>query len=234
MKKYIGLLVLATVLCMACTDDDSVTLTPTDRGTVTDSDGNPYAWVRIGDLQWTTTNARNGASMAYATYNLYGYDDYVFDSRSWRKEIESEYIPEWGNLMTYETAIASAPDGWRLPTDEDWMKLEKALGMSDSEAHATGWRGSGVGELLMQTGEGTPEVGLQVGGALLWSSTYGMRLSFLHQKEMGYYWTSTIDPTVTDYQGAYYRKVVYGRTDVAREVSKTDKYFSVRWVRDAK
>lgn len=71
-------------------------------------------------------------------------------------------------------------------------------------------------------------------GTILWSSSYGMVMSFVHEREMGYYWTSTTDGTKTDYEGAYYRKIVYGRMDIAREVSQTDKYFSVRWVRDAK
>lgn len=35
------------------------------------------------------------------------------------------------------------PTGWRVPRDEDWMELERALGMSEAEVVATGWRTSG-------------------------------------------------------------------------------------------
>jgi len=35
------------------------------------------------------------------------------------------------------------PTGWRIARDEDWMELERALGMSETEVVATGWRTSG-------------------------------------------------------------------------------------------
>ncbi len=38
-------------------------------------------------------------------------------------------IEIYGNLLSYDDAVASTPEGWRLPTDEDWQKLEQALGM---------------------------------------------------------------------------------------------------------
>ena len=31
---------------------------------------------------------------------------------------------EHGNLYTWEEALAACPEGWRLPTDEDWQNLE--------------------------------------------------------------------------------------------------------------
>ena len=50
---------------------------------------------------------------------------------------------------------ANLKDGWRLPTDEDWQKLEMAFGMSEHEVKKTGWRGKGVVELLHQGDDGS-------------------------------------------------------------------------------
>ena len=33
------------------------------------------------------------------------------------------------------------PDGWHIPSDEEFMELEMFLGMSESEANSTGNRG---------------------------------------------------------------------------------------------
>ena len=58
-------------------------------------------------------------------------------------------------MYDYEAALAAIPEGWRLPTDDDWLKLEKALGMSISDLEQSGKRGSVQGELLQQGIEGT-------------------------------------------------------------------------------
>ena len=45
-----------------------------------------------------------------------------------------------------------APEGWHVPTDEEWKKLEMYLGMSRSEADKDGWRGTDEGDKLKKTG----------------------------------------------------------------------------------
>ena len=45
-------------------------------------------------------------------------------------------------LYTYEGALKAVPEGWRLPTDDDWKKLEATLGMSVSQIGMLDeWRG---------------------------------------------------------------------------------------------
>ena len=136
MKKLL-ICLLASLTFMACSDDDTApVVTPTERGTVTDNEGNVYNWVRIGDQDWTTTNAHNGEPFYNLTYyNEYlEWEDYIFEFSSTRKRLRDKYVPVYGNLMKYEEAVASAPEGWRLPTDEDWKKLERTLGMCGEAA----------------------------------------------------------------------------------------------------
>jgi len=231
MKKYIiGL--LGVLLFMACSDEDERFVAPSERGTVTDDKGNAYEWVRIGDLDWTTSNAKNGEPLYALTY----YDGFsyveVFDEED-AEDIRLNYMPVYGNLMTYEEAMKTAPEGWRLPTDEDWKNLERALGMGGA-VDEKGWRGNGVADLLRQEGEGT-ELALKQGGVCTWKAVYGwMELEWTNFKEFGYYWSSTIDPSYTDIEAAYYRKICFGVSSVERQCGKTDKLMSVRWVRDAK
>ncbi len=54
------------------------------------------------------------------------------------------YDTLYGPKYNYQAAIdpkGLCPTGWRVPTDEDWKKLEKHLGMSDQLLNNTGWRG---------------------------------------------------------------------------------------------
>lgn len=203
------------------------------EGTVEDVKGNVYNWVRIGNLCWTTENAHVGDSMIWARYDNNGLLERVFSSSSTRNYLKKNYIPVYGNLMNYDQAVKSAPEGWRLPTDEDWKDLEKALGMGDA-VDDRGWRGTCQSELMCDT-LGT-RLGMMMGGAIMWnSSTTMLRMELMYQDEYGYYWTSTLDPDASDdYRFAYYRKISPLKGEVWRDSQREDRYCSVRWVRDAK
>lgn len=232
MKKACIYLLGIAALFTSCSDDELPGITPGERGTVTDDMGNTYNYVRIGNQEWTTSNARNGADMTELTYfNGWNYVD-AFDEET-QEDIHENYLPVYGNLMSYKEAVASAPEGWRLPSDEDWQILERTLGMKDSGNK--GWRGTdGVAYKMMEEGTGT-ELAMKIGGVCTWKPVFGwMELELDYVKEYGYYWTSTIDPSYTDHEAAYFRKFCFGQGGVERQCGKTDKMMSVRWVRDVK
>lgn len=238
MKHFYHILFLALALqfvVCACEKDEAIDVTPTARGTVMDVKENEYEWVRIGHLDWTTRNVRCGTPCYQASYTAAGWPSQVFSAQE-QQTIRYEYMPTYGNLITLEEAEQYAPEGWRVPTDEDWQQLEKALGMSDAEAARKGWRGTNQGTLLMQPDSLGGTLQLQLGGALIWSATItAALLSFVHEGEYGYYWTSTVDPEYTDFKAVYCRKLCYGQGQIERQsVNSTNRYFSCRWVRDAK
>lgn len=238
MKKIIyALLAIAPMILVSCSDDDvDFVETPSATGIVTDDLGNIYEWVRIGDLEWTTSNAKNGSSFVdYQYYNNFSYEYVTIPYSSEYEDVDDYvdnfYMPNYGNLMCYEEAVASAPDGWRLPSDEDWKNLERALGMTDVDNK--GWRGAnGVAARLMAEDSGV-KMGLKLGGSTVRTQTYGwmeMKLNSIYEK--GLFWTSTKEPSY-DVSMAYFRKLVYGVDGVERQCSQTDNLMSVRWCRNA-
>lgn len=232
MKQLLyALVILAPIGFASCNDDDDYVTAPTASGTVMDDQGNTYEWVRIGNLDWTTSNARNGLSCTEVEY--FDGNKYYFVVDDDIDYYTDEFIPQYGNLMSYEEAVKSAPDGWRLPSDEDWKALERALGMEDADNK--GLRGTnGVATRLMSS-DGVGFKALLAGGAI-YQKAGGMNVYEMYitsTKEYGFYWTSTEDNTYEDVQTAYYRKFIYGYPGIDRQVGRTENLMSVRWCRNA-
>ena len=230
MKKTIAMICCALcVWCMGCNDDGDTLpqIKPEATGTFTDTDGTEYPWVRYNGLDWMAANYKGGTP----------YHRVTGDSITATSNIET-----YGNLLSYDNAIASAPEGWRLPTDEDWQKLEQALGMDTKTSGQTGWRGSPVGELLQQDENGTG-MNMPLSGCISLKAGSMVALEFRYLHVYGYYWSSTLEETNAEGRVAYYRKIGTINSGVERNLTLTEeyaygdqsynKYMSVRYVRDA-
>ncbi len=85
---------------------------------ITDIDGNTYKTIQIGNQVWMAENLktkhyRDGSSV----------DFYVYDNKD---ENENKY-----GLLYSSKAVAKsqlAPEGWHIPTKEEWEELAKYLG----------------------------------------------------------------------------------------------------------
>lgn len=107
--------------------------TPQQSGTVTDArDGETYATTTIGKQTWMAENLR---------YDIPG----ALVSLAYPSAI-------YGRLYKGAVLIAACPDGWHLPTDEEWSEMEIALGMPAVDAASVGWRGAHGAKLKSLTG----------------------------------------------------------------------------------
>lgn len=62
---------------------------------------------------------------------------------------------QWNELMNYttlENTQGICPDGWEVPSNNDWMKLEMSMGMNQAEASLYEWRGTDEGSKLKEGG----------------------------------------------------------------------------------
>lgn len=95
-------------------------------GRFTDTrDNNVYRTVKINDLEWFVDNFR------YNYYNESGYQDgnwyYGLANNSTILHGDPVDTPEerlkYGKLYPLEYALGLAPEGWRVPTEEEWLAL---------------------------------------------------------------------------------------------------------------
>jgi uncharacterized protein (TIGR02145 family) len=153
--KYNSFILLILVTCMifiGCKKEEEAPYV-IERGTVTDVDGNVYETVKIGNQWWMAENLRvtkfnDGTPIAHIPV-VSGADSAwaQVDSAAYCFIVDTLY----GCLYNAHTVTGEknlAPQGWHVPSDEEWRELEHTLGMSLEESAQTGWRGNAEANLL--------------------------------------------------------------------------------------
>jgi uncharacterized protein (TIGR02145 family) len=116
------------------------------RGSFIDPrDGREYATVKIENHWWMAENLNVGEQILHneSPTNFGNIEKYCYnDMEAYCDTFGGLY--QWDEAMNYEKENKQGicPDGWHIPTDENWMELEWAAGMFEIELDYTGWRGN--------------------------------------------------------------------------------------------
>lgn len=167
MKKLFYLtLVMATL--NSCSKEESTITTEPDvivpvepEVTVTDADGNIYNTITVGNQIWMlenlkTTTYNDGTPITQYESNIHGNNwcprGSMFNGEGFYQWADNEFdtLPyDYYGVMYNHFAIESgklAPEGWRIPTTQDFIELENYLtnnGQAGTEGEAlkttTGW-----------------------------------------------------------------------------------------------
>lgn len=210
-----------------------------EEETVTDIDGNVYHTITIGTQVWMLENLRttkylNGSPIANVT-----------DGTEWANLTNGAYCDYEntpGNSETYGRLYnwyavnenrGLAPEGWHIPSDQEWKTLEMFLGMSQEQADATGNRGTDEGAKLKETGKthwvsgegASNESGFTAlpGGTRGWGNG-----SYINLAYVGYWWSST--ESSSDH--AWWRKLAPVDKTVNRNEERLNQGASVRCIKD--
>ncbi|MEN8155508.1 MAG: fibrobacter succinogenes major paralogous domain-containing protein, partial [Bacteroidota bacterium] len=122
---------------------------------ITDIEGNVYKTVQIGTQWWMAENLKvtqytNGDAIPHLT----GATEWANTTGGAYCYYENKtgFADTYGNLYNWHTvadARGVCPQGWHIPSDEEWITLEMHLGMSRSEAdRISTWRGTDQGDQL--------------------------------------------------------------------------------------
>jgi len=195
-----------------------------------------YELVELGDQCWFRENLRsasytNGDAIASNLSNS-EWSSTNLGATAVNGESDSN-LETYGRLYNWyavDDARGLCPTGWHVPTDGEWMTMEMALGMSESEANGTGWRGTDQGAQMKldsgwsNNGNGTNSSGFSgLPGGFRYSSG-----SFGNPGIDGGWWSSS--PVGSN---AWLRQL----TGVNENVNRYDDFprvgWSVRCLRDA-
>jgi uncharacterized protein (TIGR02145 family) len=214
MKRICFILVLITTIHGSCEKDIN---SNGDSGIFKDNrDDTEYNWIRFGDQIWMAENLI-----------------FVPDDGSYIINNDTSLVDIYGLLYDWETACEVCPDGWHLPSDDEWKELEIFLGMSKAGADSSGLRGTDEGNKLksisgwMDDGNGTDENGFKAlpGGAMAINgemNNFGIS---------GWWWTATPGGAQQG-DDAWERVISWRDGHIRRYGSGGECGFSVRCIKD--
>ena len=197
-------------------------------------DGKRYDALRIGKQTWMADNlayreypGNKGVGLAEDPQNqAVGEDDSYFGG-----PLAINSNRAYGLLYTWDEALKACPDGWHLPTDEEWKELEMNLGMSSMEANSRGRRESDNEGIKVKStmdwmdgGNGDNQSGFNVLPA-------GMkrRGEEIRKGSHAYFWTATS----ANSKQAWFRDIYFAKSGINRLYLDKKAGYSVRCVKDA-
>ena len=97
-------------------------------GHFTDSrDGYTYKTVKIGNQIWMAENLR------YLPQLGNGFYVYNYHGNSISEAKQTQNYQNYGVLYNMEAAQIACPNGWHMPSDDEWKELERYLGIPENE-----------------------------------------------------------------------------------------------------
>jgi len=197
---------------------------------VYDADSNVYKTVLIGEQCWIRSNLNIGVYVP-STYSGNPHADVAQNDTIEKYCYKNDTafcrvfggLYDWNEMMRYtlqEGAQGICPEGWRIPTDQDWKTLEITLGLSPTMVDSTGFRGFYQGQKLVKNGESKFD-------ALFGGFRY-MNGQFSHENFYASFWTSSLRSDST----AWYRGINSGNPQIHRDSFGLQRGFAVRCIKN--
>ncbi|MCQ2280111.1 MAG: fibrobacter succinogenes major paralogous domain-containing protein, partial [Bacteroidales bacterium] len=233
--------------------------------TLTDVDGNTYNTVQIGEQCWMkenlkTTKYADGNSISQGPSYSYTVAEWIYPNDVSSNKTTYGLLYNWKAVMRNSSSSSAnpsgvqgiCPDGWHVPSDAEWKQMEMAVGMSQSDADNTGYRGSIAAKLSGNTGWNSSNTNNAAGNTstpgrnssgfsalpagsccfsyVLNPDYYGgyYQPSFTGFRSNGFFWSATTSGS----SSAMTRQLSYSNAGVGRNSTDESCSCSVRCVRD--
>ena len=185
----------------------------TESGVFLDKrDNADYEWVRIGDQVWMTRNLKFKTPFSINPVT------------------DSSQEDSYGFLYDFRDAEQICPDGWKLPSDKDWMELESELGLENVEVRSIGHRSTGYVGISLKSksdwvddGNGMDNYGLNILPAGIASKKGDTK----QQNRSSHLWSSS-----KSMFGIWIRYLKFDSPGILRGISNKNSFLSVRCIKD--
>ncbi len=197
---------------------------------VVDIDGNVYKTVQIGNQVWMAENLkvihfRDGTAIANVTDNA-EWATLTTEAYCIYNNNDSNAVDMYGALYNWYAIVDGrniAPEGWHVPTDDEWTELETYLsnnGHSGTEGStlksSAGW---------VSGGDGTDDYGFTALPGGYRDHTNG---DYASVSLSGYFWSATEGNS----NDAWARRLSYSQSSIYRNYYNKRFAFSIRCLRD--
>ena len=202
-------------------------------------DNKNYKWVKIGNQIWMAKDlVYTGGNMEHITADNQWINNTDYKGWCYYENNDNSTV-----LYQWEAAKMACPEGWHLPTDEEWTELENYLiqngyayngiigndGIAKSLATNHGWQFSNVEGAVGNTD--FPEARNKTGFSGFPNGVRnGTNGYFLMSGSHIYWWSTTETPG--DNTQAFGRYLAYNQAVVTRFSGKKSFGFAVRCVKD--
>lgn len=225
--KYLRVLLLVTALIgfTACKNNSG------SAGKIKDVDGNTYRTVRIGEQVWMAENLKathlKDGSPIRAVENYDEWSSLSLPAYCWYNN-DISFRETYGALYNWFVVETGklCPEGWHVPTDEDWIELETYYGgaiLAGGSLKASGtefWKTPNEGANKTDVFLALP------GGYRSYTGTFNL------WRIAGYWWSSTEKNWYAADSRVLYRNLNYNARNMVRDIAEQTNGFSVRCVKD--
>jgi uncharacterized protein (TIGR02145 family) len=227
-------LVFMVIFAASCGKEDEPKPIVYEYGIVNDVNGKEYKTIKIGEQWWMLEDLK---------VDKYKNGDLIIkkdNNTDWMKDTLGSYAVNNGNYYynwyTVNNLKDVAPEGWHIPSDEEWKKLEIHIGMNANVANLTLWRGNDEGDKLKDAKlnvwsrdariYATNESGFTAlpNNCRLEDGTFGSPVG----SSQGFWWSSTSHNT----KEAWFRNLDYKKSNILRLSISNNYGFCVRCVKD--
>ncbi|MDR0983323.1 MAG: hypothetical protein LBM07_08825, partial [Culturomica sp.] len=217
-------------------------------------DSKVYPILKIGTQCWMTKNMNVGTLVTgsnYSTHSTSGIQKLCYSNSesncttygglyNWAEAVNGEKVGTGAATTSTAKNIKYAvdgsgyvqgicPDGWHVPSDGEFKTLEMQLGMTESQAGGTDWRGSDQGRQLKSTDLWTAYASTSGTNSSGWS---GLPSGYRHTSggafntvgTNGYWWSSSQSSS----SSAWRWRLDYNEARVSRATVDKSNGFSVR------
>jgi uncharacterized protein (TIGR02145 family) len=201
-------------------------------GDLLSHEGYSYSTVQIGDQCWFSENCRYLPEVSPSVegsetepfYYVYGYQGTDVAAQGTANYATYGVLYNWPAVMTE----GICPSDWHIPTDGEWQTMEISLGMSESEAAGTGFRGTDEGyQMKSFSGWNSGGNGSNSSGFNGLPGGYRYPGGFDYSGGYGNWWSASESGS-----NSWLRSVSYDYDIVYRDFINRDFGFSARCVRD--
>jgi uncharacterized protein (TIGR02145 family) len=201
------------------------------REQIKDIEGNSYNTVQIGDQLWMAEDLKstlyNDGSHIPLVENYDEWANLTLPAYSWYNN-DSSNAENFGALYNWYVLESEklCPEGWHVPSDEEWIALESILGGAGLAGGALKEEGTKLWKTPNLEASNESGFTARPGGYRSYNGTFNL------MRTSGYWWSTSEKSWYGSSPKVLYRYLLYDDVALARHIAEKTNGFSVRCVKN--